>query len=220
MSRSISVEVWSDVACPWCFLGQRSFDEAVRGFADAAAVEVTYRSFQLDPDAPESTPLSERESLQQRKGLTAEQIDGAFATITERGREVGLAYDFDSVRGANTRRAHRLIHFAAGHGIQREAVDALFSAHFERGELVSDPDTLVDIASALGLDPVEARAAIDSAELDAEVAADIAQANQFGISGVPFFVIDRKYGVSGAQPVEAFTQILEQVWQEKEDEHA
>lgn len=216
MSERLSVEIWSDVACPWCYLGKRAFDKALGGFAHADNVDVIFHSFQLAPDAPETSEISEREYLQREKGLSPDQVQAAFDTITGRGRELGLAYDFDAIHNGNTRRAHRLIHFAGEKGIQSSAIDALFSAYFEQGVAVGTRDALVEIAVRLGLDEAEARAAIDSPEFDVRVEADIREAKALGIQGVPYFVIDRRYGVSGAQPVEAFAEILGQVWSAKE----
>jgi predicted DsbA family dithiol-disulfide isomerase len=203
----ITVEIWSDVVCPWCYIGKRRFERALAEFEPA--VEVVWRSFQLDPDAPVREERALVESFAARKGLGTEQVRSMFAQVTEVAAGEGLAYDFDRVRSANTFDAHRLLHFAAAHGRQGELKERLLRAYFTEGEQIDDPEVLARLASEVGLDVSQARRALDDGAYADEVHGDIDTARAFGISGVPFFVFDRRLGVSGAQPVEVFTQALE-----------
>ncbi len=207
------VEIWSDVVCPFCYIGKRRFEGALARFAHRDDVEVTWHSFQLDPSAPATVAGSTRDRLAAKFG-GAERAEAMIAHVTREAAGVGLPFDFDAMRPANTFDAHRLIHLAAAHGLQDAAKERLLAAHFVEGREVGDRDTLRELAAAIGLDPAEAAAALASdAHADA-VRADLAEAHTLGISGVPFFVIDRKYGVSGAQPTEAFLDVLQQVWAE------
>ncbi len=211
----LSVDIWSDIACPWCFIGKRRFETALAAFPQRDQVKVTWHSYQLDPELPERSELSEREYLSQRKGFPLAQVNQMVAQITEVARGEGLSYDFDSLIPANSRKAHRLLHAVKRAGLDVGAVkEALLSAHFEHGEATSDDDVLARIGVAAGLDEDAARAALIDPDLEAAVADDIEEARQLGISGVPFFVLQDKYGISGAQPAELFSQALAQVWDE------
>lgn len=221
MTKTLSIDVWSDVACPWCYIGERSLDRALAEFPHAESVQVTYHSYQLDPDVPDDATGTERDYLVERKGSSPEQIEGMFAQIASRGQDVGIAYRFDRTVVANTRRAHRLLQAAlasGGRALQARLVELLFAAHFEHGEDVADAEVLVRLAVEAGLDEGTAREALDSDLNDEAVAADIAQAAALGITGVPFFVLQNKYAVPGAQPVEGFRRALEQVWAQGADD--
>ncbi|KGN33697.1 DSBA oxidoreductase [Knoellia sinensis KCTC 19936] len=210
----MKVDIWSDIACPWCYIGKRRFESALEQFPHKDSVEVTWHSYQLDPSLPEHYDGSEIDYLATRKGMPRDRVKQMFDHVTEVAAGEGLAYDFDSVVVANSLRGHELIHFAATKGRQDEAKEALLSAHFEHGEDIGDVDTLVRIGESIGLDADEVRSALAAGTHAQAVQDDIAAAGRYGISGVPFFVIDEKYGVSGAQPAEAFTQVLDQVWRE------
>jgi predicted DsbA family dithiol-disulfide isomerase len=203
----ITVEIWSDVVCPWCYIGKRRFEQAVADFEPA--VEIVWRSFQLDPEAPERDERPLAESFAARKGLTESQISGMFSHVTEIAAGEGLTYDYDRMRTVNTFDAHRLLHFAAAHGKQGELKERLLRAYFTEGEHVGDPEVLARLAVEVGLDGPAARKALDDGAYADEVGLDIETARAFGISGVPFFVFDRKFAVSGAQPAEVFTRALE-----------
>ena len=211
----LNIDIWSDIACPWCFIGKRRFESALDQFPHRDQVEITWHSFQLDPELPESTELSEREYLAQHKGFPAEQVDQMLAQITQVAADEGLDYDFEALVPANSMKAHRLLHASAKAGLNvAEVKEALLSAHFEKGLSIGDDDVLVTIGTAAGLDEAAARASLDDPKLTEAVTADITRAQQLGISGAPFFVLQNKYGISGAQPSEAFSAALEQVWQE------
>lgn len=206
----MQIDIWSDVACPWCFIGKRRFEKALAAWEHQDEVQVTWHSFQLDPSLPEHYDGTEAEYLASRKGMPIEQVRQMFAHVTQQAAGEGLAYDFDALVVANSLRAHQLLHLAKAHGRADAVKESLLSAHFEHGRDIGDVDTLVELGEAAGLDAQEIRDALaDERHLPA-VRADIAQAGELGITGVPFFVFDMRMGLSGAQPVEVFTQALEQ----------
>ncbi len=218
--RDLDVEIWSDIACPWCYIGKRRFAEALATFEHRDRVRVTWRSFELQPDAEPSSAhpgLTEATMLAERKGMPLAQVQQMFAQVTAVAASVGLAYDFDAVVPANTFDAHRLVHVArdlGGPDAAADVVERLMSAHFEHGRVVDDPDVLVALATEAGLDGAAVRDALASGAGAGAVRADEAEAAALGIQGVPFFVVDRRLGVSGAQPAEVFTQLLTQAWQD------
>ncbi len=214
----MKIDIWSDIACPWCYIGLTRFERALAGFEHRDGVEVVLHSFQLDPTLPETYEGTEAEYLAARKGLPIDDVRAMFGHVAQAAATEGLTMDFDTLKVANSRRAHRLLHAAKDAdptgAAQRRLEDALFRAHFTDGESISDADVLVRLATEAGLDADVARAALEDPARDAQVASDIARAGGLGISGVPFFVLADKYGISGAQPFEAFTQALTQVWDE------
>ncbi|AOD21667.1 disulfide bond formation protein DsbA [Rhodococcus sp. p52] len=205
------IEIWSDIACPWCYIGKRRFAEALESFDDRDRIEVTWRSYQLSPDTPVGRRVPEVEALVAMKGMPAEQVRQMFAQVSDTAADVGLEIDFDNVVAANTFDAHRLVHLA---GDKRdEVLEALFRAHFVDGEVIDDVDVLVKVAAEVGLDPESMRAALDGDDPAGEAAADAVTADLFdarriGVQGVPFFVANRAVAVSGAQPVDVFRQFL------------
>jgi len=212
------IDIWSDIACPWCYLGLTRLAKALDGFEHAGRVDVRLHSFQLDPGLPEHYDGSEAEYLAASKGLDLATVHQMTARVAEAAAEDGLTYDFDALVVANSRRAHRLLQLA-GRTSGQAAWDlelALFTAHFTDGQDVGDTETLVRLAESAGLDARAARDALDSEELDDAVTADILSAGELGIQGVPFFVLAEKYGISGAQPTEFFATALRQVWDELE----
>lgn len=220
---TMQVEIWSDVACPWCYIGKRRFAAALAEFPQRDKVQVTWRSFELQPEAEPSSAhpgMTERELLSRMKGMPVEQVDRMFAQVTEVAAGVGLTYDFSTVVPANTFDAHRLVHIAAsllGDAPQARAtlsdlMERLMSAHFEHGRVVDDVEVLADIAAEAGLDRDAVLAALATDEGAGAVRADEAEASALGVTGVPFFVVDRRLAVSGAQPVEVFRQLLTQGW--------
>ena len=209
-AAAVVLEVWSDIACPWCYIGKTRFEAALAQFPHREQVEVVWRSYQLSPDTPAGLRRSEIDALVEMKGMPADQVRQMFAHVASTAAADGLAMDFDTVIAANTFDAHRLIHFAGDRGT--EVMAALFRAHFEQGRVIDDRDELVAVATEAGLDADAVRAALESdAEAD-HVRDDLAQARALGVTGVPFFVANRAIGVSGAQPVEVFTQLLEKAY--------
>jgi predicted DsbA family dithiol-disulfide isomerase len=210
----MKVEIWSDIACPWCYIGKRRFEKALATFPHRDDVEVTWRSYQLDPSLPEHHDGTELDYLVSRKGLSAEQVRAMFDQVRQIAAEEGLAYDFDRVVVANSLPGHELLHLAAASGLADAVKEALLSAHFEHGEDIGDRAVLVRIGTEAGLPADEVERALDEHTQLEAVRADVAEARRLGIRGVPFFVLDGRYGVSGAQPTALFTQALEQVWRE------
>lgn len=215
--RTVNVEVWSDIACPWCYIGKRRFATALADFPHREHVEVTWRAYELSPSTPVGPGRPEIEMLAALKGITHDQVKRMFAQVTAVAAGEGLAYDFDRALAVNTFAAHRLVHLArttGGADLAERTLEALFSAHFEHGADLGDEATLVRIVSGAGVDPEAARAALtDGTGADA-VRADEDEARALGVTGVPFFVVDRRIAVSGAQPADVFTQLLETAWRD------
>ncbi|MDG3016923.1 DsbA family oxidoreductase [Speluncibacter jeojiensis] len=201
------VEIWSDIACPWCYIGKRRFARALEQFEGRDRVQVVWRSFQLAPDTPAGLGRNELEALVEHKGMAPDQVRAMFAHVSSTAAADGLDMDFDTVIAANTFDAHRLVHLAGDRA--DEVVDALFRAHFTQGRIIDDRDELVAVAAEVGLDAGEIRAALDGDAAAEQVHADLAQARALGVTGVPFFVANRALAVSGAQPVGVFTQLLD-----------
>ena len=213
-SMPLTVEIWSDVVCPWCYIGKRRFESALARFPHADEVEVTFRSFELDPSAPARSEGSGPERLAAKYGVTVDEARAMNARVTEVAAGEGLEYDLDATRSGNTFDAHRLLHLAAAHGVQAEAKERLMEGYFTAGEPISDPDALVRLVASVGVPEDEARAVLESDRFAAEVRDDEQLGAQLGIRGVPFFVLGRRYGVSGAQPADALLGALEQAWED------
>lgn len=219
MSAAIVVDVWSDVVCPWCFIGKRRFERGVELYREQGGtldVEVTYHSFLLVPDTPADFEGSVADFLARHKGLPAGQVQQMLEQVTQIAAQEGLTYDFEAAQHTTTLTAHELIHLAAAHGKQDAMVERLFSAYFEQGRHIGRPDDLVALAAEVGLDEAEVRAALADRRYADAVEQDFAQARAYGISGVPFYVVDGRYGVSGAQGAEVFAQALTQVASERQ----
>ena len=214
MSETIKVDIWSDVQCPWCYIGKRKFEAGVAQFG--GDVEVEYHSFELAPDTPVDFDGTPAEYLSQRKGMPLDQVGQMLERVTGIASEVGLDYDYDSVHQTNTVKAHELLHYAKSKGRQLEMKERLLKAYFVKGEHVGRVENLADIAAEIGFDRADVVRALDSNEFLPAVKADVALAQEYGIQGVPFFVIDGKYGISGAQDPAAFVGALRQVKDERE----
>jgi len=210
----MKIEIWSDVACPWCYIGKRRFETALAAFPHRDAVEVQWRSFQLDPSLPEHYDGTELDYLSTRKGMAPDQVAGMFEHVASLASAEGLNYRFDAVVVANSFTAHRLIHLAAAHGKQDAAKERLLSDHFEHGRDIGSREYLTALGLDLGIAAAELEELFSSDKYADDVRQDFAEARALGVSGVPFFVIDRKFGLSGAQPAETFSAALDQAWQE------
>ncbi|GAB2448094.1 putative DsbA family dithiol-disulfide isomerase [Conyzicola lurida] len=215
MSDAIKVDIWSDVQCPWCYIGKRKFEDGAAQFD--GDVEVEYHSFELAPDTPVDFDGSPKDFLSQRKGISPDQVDMMLDRVTGIAKSVGLDYDYDHVHQTNTIKAHELLHFAKTKGRQLDMKERLLKAYFVDGRHVGRIEDLADLAAEIGLDRDEVRAALEAGTYVADVKADVAQAEAYGIQGVPFFVIDGKYGVSGAQDAAAFVNVLEQARAERSE---
>jgi predicted DsbA family dithiol-disulfide isomerase len=210
----VKVEIWSDVVCPWCYIGKRRFESALARFEHRDEVEVVWRSFELDPSAPQHLHESLEEHLAGKYGISVEQAREAQRGIVETAATEGLTYHFDRARTGNTVDAHRLIHLGAARGVQDAVKERLLRAYFTEGEAIGDAETLARLGAEAGLDADEARTVLAEGTYEDEVRADEAEARALGISGVPFFVVDRKYGVSGAQPSDLLLEALRTAWAE------
>lgn len=207
------VEIWSDVACPYCYVGKRSFERAFARFGHAGETEVVWRSFQLGPGMPKEIDGDIHDVLAAKYGGTREQAKLMSSRVAAMAEEAGLECDFDAIRPTNTLDAHRLVHLAALSGKAAEAKEALFEAYFRDGLNVSDREVLERLADGLGLDADEVRELLSGERFAAEVAEDQEQAHELGIAAVPTFVFDRASAVPGAQDEELLLRALETAWQ-------
>ena len=206
----MKIEIWSDVVCPWCYIGKRRFEQALSQFEHADEVEVTWRSFELDPSAPVVRTESHAEHLARKYGVSPAQVAAMDARLIGEASKEGLEFHLAESKGGNTFDAHRLIHFAAERGRAGEMKERLMRAYFTEGAAIGERAELVRLATDIGLDEAEVKAMLSSDRLASEVRADEARARAFGISGVPFFAIDERYGVSGAQPADVLLDVLRQ----------
>jgi predicted DsbA family dithiol-disulfide isomerase len=205
----VRIDIWSDVVCPWCYVGKRRFERALDAFEDRASVQVVHRSFQLDPSRPKGQTQRRRDMLMAKYGLSAAQVEGLDARMEQTAAAEGLEYHLhaDGVTG-NTFDAHRIVHLAASRGRQDAAIERLFRAYFTEGQSIFDESSLVALAGDVGLDEGEARKVLAGDAFADGVVADVREARALGVNGVPFFVIDNRFGVSGAQATEVFAQML------------
>ncbi len=208
------IEIWSDVVCPWCYIGKRRLEQALAAFPHRDQVEIAYRSFELDPTAPDVGHESIRQALARKYGLGDAQAGQMMDRVGVLAAEVGLAFDYEDATHTKTIDAHRLLHLASAQGRQAELKEALLAAYFLRGESMGDHEVLRTIAVDVGLDPARVDEVLAGTEYLDAVHADIAQARAYGATGVPFFVVDQKYAVAGAQPTELFAQLLARAWSE------
>jgi predicted DsbA family dithiol-disulfide isomerase len=209
----MNVEIWSDIACPWCYVGKRRFEAALAAFEHRDDVTVTWRSFELDPEAPRERPVDGATHLAEKYGTSREEALAMQQRMTDVAAEEGLDFRFDLARGGNTFDAHRLLHLAAAHGMQDAMKERLMRAYLSEGEPIGDPATLERLAVEAGLPEDEVRDLLAGDRFAAEVREDETTAARFGIHAVPFFVVDRAIGASGAQPSEVFTELLRRGWE-------
>lgn len=212
------IEIWSDIVCPFCYIGKRRLEQALQQFSQKEDVEVLWYSFQLDPSAKKVDGKDIYDHLAEKYGQDREWAITVNNNLVENARNVGLEYNFDKVIPTNTFDAHRIIHLAASHGLQGEAEERFFAAYFTEGKNLSDPDTLVELAAETGLDREEARRTLQSSDYADAVRGDIEEAESLGINAVPFFVFNRKYAISGAQPTHLFLETLRKAAEEEKTE--
>ncbi len=213
----MKIEIWSDVVCPWCYIGKRRIESALAAFPHGDDVEVHWRSYQLDPGAPTEPTTSTADMLARKYGQSPAGVQQMQDRVEAVAAEEGLVYRLSETLHLNTVDAHRLIHLAHDQGgveLQGQVKEALLQAYFTRALNVADRDVLREVGVAAGLDPARVEEVLAGSEYADAVQADIDQAQAYGATGVPFFVVDQKYGVSGAQPTEVFTQVLEKAWSE------
>jgi len=210
----MTVEIWSDVVCPFCYMGKRRFEHALKDFEHRDQVQVTWRSFQLDPSACYVPGRSIYEYLAESKGITLEASRRAHDRLAGAAAELGLSYQFETAVLANTFDAHRLTHLARAGGLQERMEERLFAAYFTEGRNIGEHQTLAELAAEAGLDPAEAREMLAGSAFSDDVRSDEREAVELGADGVPFFVFDRSMSVAGAHPSELFLEVLRTVWEE------
>ncbi len=211
MKRKMKVEIWSDIACPYCYIGKRRFEMALEKFDKRDDVEVIWRSFELDPDAKLQYQQNKYQLLAEKYDQPLKWAELACDEMAKQGAEIGLTFNFDINQPTNTFNAQRLIHFARESGQQTKVQDLLFERFFSKGELISQNETLLDIAKTAGIDQQQAQQVIDSDLYTKQVREDEALAQELGIKSVPFFIIDEEYGMEGAQPVGHILDMLQNV---------
>lgn len=214
-STAMSVDVWSDVVCPWCCIGRAHLETALAQFEHADDVVVTWRSFELDPNAATDQTITINEHLRRKYGISADEVAAMQENVTARAAQAGLEFHLDGTHPTNTFDAHRLLHLAREGGRQDALKGRLFRAYFTEGERIGDPAVLAALAVEAGLDEAAVADVLATDRFADAVRADEEQARAYGVSGVPFYVIDERYGVAGAQPVEHLLAVLQQAWTER-----
>lgn len=212
----MQVDIWSDVRCPFCYIGKRKFEEALEKFPQKNKVEVVWRSFQLDPTLKTQPEKSTTDYFVETKGVSKEQAQQMFAGATAMAKEVGLDFNLEKSVLANSLNAHRLIQLAKTKGLGDEIEEVLFKAHFSEMKNIDDVETLTQIGTSIGIDAPEIEKMFASDDFKYEVKQDEMQAQNIGVRGVPFFVLNNKYGISGAQSPDVFLETLEKAWEEFE----
>jgi len=215
----MKVEIWSDIMCPFCYIGKRQFEKGLQGFAYKDEIEIVWRSFQLHPGMEYEPGKTIHQVLADKKGLPVEQAKQLNEHVTNSARQLGLQYNLDNAIPANTFHAHRLSHLAARFGLQNQMEERLFHAYFSEGKNIGDIATLLDMGMEIGLPEKQVREMLETNAYSDDVNRDLESAVELGIRGVPFFVIDEKYAVSGAQPDGLFKEALETAWKEHQPEN-
>ncbi|MDN5795143.1 MAG: DsbA family oxidoreductase [Intrasporangium sp.] len=214
----MKIDIWADIVCPYCHLGKARFEAALAQFPHAAEIDVTWHSFELDRSAEPIAEGTLSEGLAVKYGITDDEAVAQHEAIAEQAQELGLDFQWRRARRGNTFDAHRLVHLAADLGLEQLMLERLMRAYFTEGEPIGDRATLVRLAAEVGLDAGRVATMLDSDDYGNHVRSDEATASMIGVTGVPFFVLDRKYGVSGAQPVPVFAQALQQAWDRRHEE--
>lgn len=213
--QKLEVQVWSDIACPWCYVGKRRLEAAIARMPSPGEVEVVWRAFELDPTAPRVQPdVPYAERLARKYRVPVAQAQAMIDRMTSVAAGDGLTFRFDLVKPGNTFDAHRVLHLARERGVQGAAKERFLRAYMTEGEAIGDPETLARLSAEAGLDSAEVRKLLSSDAFTAQVRADEEEAREFGIDAVPFFVLGGVYGVAGAQPVDVLHEALTQAWSE------
>lgn len=216
----MTVNIWSDVRCPFCYIGKRKFEMALEDFEHKDQVSVQWHSFQLDPDMETNTKINPVEYFSRIKGIPARQAKEMMENVANIASEVGLQFNMDKQIVANSLKAHKLIQLAKRQGADNDLEEKLFKAHFEEGKNIDDEEVLLEAGVGIGLNQDQVKNAIGSAAFDKQVKQDEMQAQAMGVRGVPFFVFNNKYAVSGAQSPHTFLEVLNESWKEYEKENA
>jgi len=215
VAGKMKIEIWSDYVCPFCYIGKRRLEEALEQTGLREKAEVVFKAYELDPNSPAVSDTLIKESLAKKYGMSVEEAKKMTDNVVEQAKAVGLNYNFDIMTPANTFNAHRLAKLAEQEGFDKTVSESLLKAYFIDGEKIGTEDVLLRIAEEAGISRDRAKAVLDSDEFADDVRMDIAEAQQIGVKGVPFFVINRKYAISGAQPAEAFANALRQAAEEE-----
>jgi predicted DsbA family dithiol-disulfide isomerase len=210
----MKIEIWSDIACPFCYIGKRKLEKAIQRLPDSVGIVLEWKSFQLNPSLQTDPNQNTLSYLAEAKGWTMEQTVQMTAQVTAMGKEEGLNFNFEKTAVANTKRSHRLLHLAKGFNCQNELKEQLFKVYFEEGKNIDELETLLQCAEQVGIPRAEAINVLDTHAFEEEIDQDVYESRLIGVQGVPFFVFDRKFGISGAQPDEVFDQTLQQALQE------
>lgn len=210
----MKVDIWSDIRCPFCYVGKKNFEKALDQFPNKDKIEVTWHSFQLDPDMKTQPEKNSLEYFSEIKGVPVAQAKEMYAHVYKAGKDAGIEFNFDHQKVANSYRAHLLLQLAATKNLANETEEALFKAQLIDGKNIDDEATLAEIGQSVSLEEEEIKNALNADEFKHAVAQDVMLARQMGINAVPFFVINDKYGVSGAQPSPVFSEVLEKSWEE------
>ena len=213
MKNTFKIEIWSDILCPFCYIGKRKLEKALETFEGKEFLEIDWRSYQLDPDATSQPNTDVYDYLAQRKGQTRDWSIKMHEQVANTAKQEGLDYNFEKAIIANSYNAHRLIQLAKKYKLGDQAEETIFKAYFTEGKDIANKTTLIAIGKEIGLKEEEINEVLNSDKYGAEVRADIEEAQNIGVRGVPFFVMDRAYAVSGAQPVEVFTETLEKTFE-------
>jgi len=211
----MKVELWSDFACPFCYIGKVRFDRALQKFAHKDKVEVIYKAYQLDPSAPKVMSMSAAETFAKGHHMSVDKAKERFEMFVSNARRTGLEYNYDIIQMTNSFDAHRIAKWARKFDKEAELTNRFMKAYFTEGKNIADVDTLVELVKEFGLDAKEAREVLESNDYKDVVESEITEARQVGVRGVPFFVLNRKYGVSGAQEEGYFAEVLETLWKEE-----
>jgi len=220
--KKLLIDIWSDIACPWCYIGKRRLEAALASFAHRGEVEVTWRAFELDPSAPpiRDTSVSHTERLATKYGMSVTQADAATRNLSQVAAGEGLDFHFEKLRSGNTFDAHRVLHLALDNGVQDAVKERLLRAYMTEGVAIGDREALVVLGAEAGLDREDVRTMLASTRYAREVRADEERAMELGITGVPFFVIGGRYAVSGAQPAIVLLEALERAWDDVNSQRA
>jgi predicted DsbA family dithiol-disulfide isomerase len=214
----MKITIWSDFVCPFCFIGETHLKNALDNFEHANEVEIEYKSFLLMPDAKYVPGKDYAQTFSEMKGIPLEQANTMLNQVVDMANNSGVNINYDTAKLASTNDAHRVFQFAKEKKLGNEFFNRFYTAHFTEGKVISDPETIVNLAKEVGLDEVEVNKILESDAYTEQVTQEISEARSVGVQGVPFFVFVDKYAVSGAQPVEVFNQVLDKVWEEKSTE--
>lgn len=210
----MKVDIWSDIRCPFCYVGKKNFEKGLANFQEKSKIEITWHSFQLNPELETQLDKNSLENFSERKGVSIAEAKEMYQHVVKAGEIAGIEFNLEGQKVANSYKGHLLLQFAATKNVANEMEEELFKAQFIDGKNIDDEKTLIEIGKSLSLNEDEIKAALNSDDFKYAVAKDVALASQMGINAVPFFVINDKYGVSGAQPSEVFQEVLEKSWEE------